>query len=186
MDTVVTDENDREKPSQASADVRLDPLTVSTLYAQHSDELRRFLVGVLGDHHLAADVLQLTFTKAIEVGHTARAESLKAWLFSVAYNEAMAIRRRQGVHERAARSVSCNFKPSETAEASLTRIETVQLVQAALEQLPPEQRTVVQLRIYDQMKFVQIADELKLPLGTVLSRMHTALRKLRKVFQGDM
>jgi DNA-directed RNA polymerase specialized sigma24 family protein len=45
--------------------------------------------------------------------------------------------------------------------------------------LPPEQRQVVQMRMYEQKKFITISQELGLPLGTVLTRMQAALKKLR-------
>src|SRR5207245_805834 len=54
---------------------RLDPAIVAGLYLKHGDELRRFLVGLLRDHDLAGDVMQVAFARAIEVGHTAQAES---------------------------------------------------------------------------------------------------------------
>src|SRR5438046_6788204 len=79
---------------------RIDPAVVAELYARHEAELRSFLVGVLRDVHLANDALQATFTKAIEVGHKAMKESLKGWLFRVAMNEALGMRRRQRTSDR--------------------------------------------------------------------------------------
>ncbi|MCA9247413.1 MAG: hypothetical protein KDA42_09870, partial [Planctomycetales bacterium] len=45
-------------------------------------------------------------------------------------------------------------------------------------ELPSEQREVVRMRIYEEKKFAEIAAELELPLGTVLTRMRLALKKL--------
>ena len=67
---------------------RLDPAVVAGLYEEYGGELRAFLTGVLRDSGLAADALQSTFVKAVERGHTAQADSLKGWLFRVAYHEA--------------------------------------------------------------------------------------------------
>jgi RNA polymerase sigma-70 factor (ECF subfamily) len=160
---------------------KINPAVVAALYVRHAEELRSFLIGVLRDHHLANDVLQITFAKAVEEGHTAHEESLKGWLFQVAYHEALAVRRRQAVHDRAARKLAQgDFRQVEAPEASLVRWETVQQVRAALEELPAEQRQVVRLRMYEQQKFSAIAEQLGVPLGTVLTRMQLALRKLRK------
>jgi RNA polymerase sigma-70 factor (ECF subfamily) len=52
-------------------------------------------------------------------------------------------------------------------------------VRAALDLLPAEQREVVKRRIHDKQKFVEIAAELQVPLGTVLTRMRAALAKLK-------
>jgi RNA polymerase sigma-70 factor (ECF subfamily) len=163
-----------------SEDGRLDPAVVAGLYLKHADELRRMLVGVLRDADLAGDVLQVAFARAVEVGHKAQAESFKAWLFRVAFNEAMAIRRRQAVHGRATDRIAAQGGPeSETPEVILCRFETVEQVRSALSELPIEQQQVVRMRIYEQKKFITIAEELGLPLGTVLTRMQLALKKLR-------
>src|ERR1700722_11666213 len=76
-----------------------------SLFLAHGAELRRFVLGVVRDPSLADDVLQATFVKAIELGHTARTETLKGWLFRVAYHEALAVRRRQGVKDKAYRKL---------------------------------------------------------------------------------
>ena len=165
---------------------KLDPQAVARLYVQHSDEMRRFLVGLLRSHALADEALQATFVKAIESGHQAQAETQKGWLFRVAYHEAMAVRRRQGVHKRAADQLSrMNGRAVEEPDKNLARAETVSTVRAALDRLPPDQQQVVRLRIFEDKKFKDIAHELGVPLGTVLTRMHAALAKLRQRLQGE-
>jgi RNA polymerase sigma-70 factor (ECF subfamily) len=58
------------------------------------------------------------------------------------------------------------------------RWENVARVKAALDCLPPEQREVVHKRIYEQQTFAAIAEETGAPLGTVLTRMRLALKRL--------
>ena len=163
----------------------IDPAVVAGLYVQHSEELRRFLTGVLRDPELASEVLQGAFAKAVDLGQTVQTDSLKAWLFRVAYNEALAIRRRKAVHERATRELLADAPLSEGPEASLVRFETVERVRAALELLPAEQREVVRRRIYEGQKFATIAHQTGLPLGTVLTRMKLALNKLRERLRSE-
>jgi RNA polymerase sigma-70 factor (ECF subfamily) len=166
-------------------DSSLDPAVVAALYIEHGEELRRFLLGILRDAQLASDVLQATFTKLVERGHETRSQSRKAWLFRVAYHEAMAYRRRQGVGDRVLRNVAWHAHTRENngaacpAEEPLLRLEAVQSVRDALEHLPAEQRQVVRMRIYEEKTFAVIAKELKIPLGTALGRMRAALIKLR-------
>lgn len=165
---------------------KIDSALVSALYEEHSQELRRFLFGVLRDHDLATDALQNAFSKMIEVGHTARQETLKGWLFRVAYHEALALRRRQGVDSKAMRKIaSAGPAPSESPDEALCRSEAIDRVRDALEQLPAEQRQVVRMRMYQQQTFAAIAAELGLPLGTVLTRMKLAVDKLRLKLAGD-
>lgn len=160
----------------------MDPAAVAALYVEHAHELRCFLIGVLRDGELANEALQAAFAKAIEVGHTARDETRKAWLFRVALNEALALRRREAIGDKVTRKVAWTSRSAneETPFAEVMRFETVQQVRDALETLPADQRQVVQLRIYEEKTFATIAEELNIPLGTVLTRMRLALRKLKK------
>ena len=48
-----------------------------------------------------------------------------------------------------------------------------------LDQLSPDQRQIVRLRIYEEKTFAEISRELKIPLGTALGRMRAALQKLK-------
>jgi len=163
---------------------KLDPAVVAALYVDHAEQLRRFLLGLLRDPSLANDVLQATFTKAMQVGHTTSAESRKAWLFQVAYNEAAAIRRRQAIASRATRQwVWSQQVIDDAADQPLIRFETVEAVRAALAELPAKQRQVVRMRIYEEKTFATIAEELGIPLGTALARMRAALEKLRRSVQ---
>jgi RNA polymerase sigma-70 factor (ECF subfamily) len=146
--------------------------------------LRRFLLGLLRDAASANDVLQATFAKAVEVGHATSPESRKAWLFQVAYREAMALRRREAAASRATERLVWTQRPADDpADEPLIRFETVEAVRAALEKLPEKQRQLVQMRIYEEKTFATIAEELDIPLGTALARMRSALGKLRQCVQ---
>lgn len=165
---------------------KIDPALVAAMYAEHADELRNFLIGVLRNAEAAGEVVQATFAKAVEVGHTAHEETLKGWLFRVAFHEALAYRRRMAVHDKATRRLAWN--PRDEAESphdSVVRGETVESLRTALEALPAEQKKVVSMRIYDEKTFAVIAAELGVPLGTVLTRMQLALRKLRRSMSRD-
>jgi RNA polymerase sigma-70 factor (ECF subfamily) len=159
---------------------QLDPSIVAALYVEHGEELRRFLQGILRDAQLTSDCLQATFAKMVQKGHMAREETRKAWLFRVAYHEAMAYRRREGVGDKVLRRVAWHTSESAgAADEPLLRMEAVESVREALDELPAEQRQIVRMRIYDEKTFAVIAKELKIPLGTALGRMRTALIKLR-------
>lgn len=152
------------------------------VWLEHAEELRRFVLGVTRDADLTADVLQNTFAKAVEQAGSVAAGSFKAWLFKVAYNEAMLHHRRKATGEKVIRRVAWEVEGAlgpVTPEAVLARREVIDSVRTALQGLPASQQDVVRRRMYEQQKFVDIAEELGLPLGTVLSRMQLALKKLR-------
>ena len=68
---------------------------------------------------------------------------------------------------------------TERPEQPLVRREIVDQVREAMESLPASQRQVLQARVYEDKTFAQIAAEMRLPLGTVLTHMRRALEKLR-------
>ncbi len=175
-----------DKPNNDKSDsIPLDPSVVAALYVQHGEELRRFLLGILRDAQLTADVLQATFVKMVERGHQTQEATRKAWLFRVAYHEAIAYRRREGLGDKILRRVAADTPAWHTngaaggADEPLLRLESVQSVREALDELPAEQRQVVRMRIYEEKTFATIAKELKIPLGTALGRMRAATQKLK-------
>ena len=178
----------------SNEDGRIASDAIKQLYEQHATELNAFLLGVLRDRDLVSEALQATFVKAMESGHTARADTIKGWLFRVAFNEAMSIRRRQTIHQKAISKLSW-LQPGATTAGGSNSIqggferachkETVERIRAAIGQLPDEQQHVVRARIYDQQKFADIASELGVPLGTVLTRMRLAVTKLSARLKSD-
>lgn len=169
----------------AAGEGQLNPTTVAALYVAHGEELRRFLVGVLRDGQLAADVLQVAFARLMERGHETKEESRKAWLYRVAYHEAMLVKRRQAIGDKAVRRAAWQQNgQGESADEVLIRYESVEAVREALDQLRPEERQIVRMRIYEEKKFITIAQELNIPIGTALGRMRTALIKLRERLAG--
>ena len=169
------------------AQATIDPAHVAALYAEYGAELRRFVLGVVRDPEVAGDVLQGTFARAVERGHTARTETIKGWLFQVAFREALTARRRQQSREQASRRLAAlGFHGVERPEEGLIREETVLAVRKAIAELPKEQSKVVWARMYEDKTFAQIAEESGLPLGTVLTRMRLALEKLKRTLRtGD-
>jgi len=70
----------------------------------------------------------------------------------------------------------------QSAMQSLVRDEEVARLRALMQQLPDEQQFVVRQRIQEEKTFAVIAEELQVPLGTVLTRMRLAIQKLQKWF----
>jgi RNA polymerase sigma-70 factor (ECF subfamily) len=160
---------------------RLDTAVVAALFADYEQELLSFLQGVLRDRQAASDVLQTTFAKLTERGHEVRQESRKAWLFRVAFHEAMLLKRKAATGDRVLRQAAWTRPEAESgADERLIRSEAAERVRAALDELPAEQRRIVRMKIYEEKTFAVIAAELNIPLGTALARMRSGLEKLRR------
>ena len=160
---------------------RIDPEEVGRWFRQYGGPLRSFLLGVTSDPDAAEEALQATFTKAMETGHTARAETLKGWLFRVAYNEAMlAGRKRQRQDRSLKRLAETPLTETATPEDLVSLDESIRGVRKLIDELSEDQQAVLRMRIYENKTFRVIAEELGAPLGTVLTRMRSALAKLHQ------
>jgi RNA polymerase sigma-70 factor (ECF subfamily) len=178
---------DRANSGQSVTCERLSVESVRALYEVHGRDVLAFLTGVLRNGDAAQDACQATFQKLLESGHEAQAETIRGWLFKVAFNEAMAVRRRQGRDERVQQKYlhQCEFEEHDGSLDLLVQAEDIARLKTLLSQLPPEQQAVVQRRLGEDKTFADIAEQLKLPLGTVLTRMRLAMQKLQKMFGRD-
>lgn len=171
---------------------RLPPNQAGALYLEHSEQLTAFAWGLLRNRELAREVVQVTFGKALEHAGSIPPEGRKAWLFRVARNEALAIRRRDGVaqraHERLARqgtaeAVTATDGDEERPDSQLLRREQLASIEEALQELPEAQRDVVRKKFFEDRTFAEIATETGCPLGTILTRMRLALGKLEQALK---
>ena len=143
---------------------QIDREAVAALFREHAEELRRFLTGVLRDPQLANDALQAAFVKLVERGAETAEETRKAWLFRVAYNEALQVRRRQATGHSVLQKVAWSAElVGRAADELLLRGERIEEVRQALTKLPYEQEQIVRMRIYEEKTFAVIAEELKIP-----------------------
>jgi RNA polymerase sigma-70 factor (ECF subfamily) len=88
------------------------------------------------------------------------------------------VRRRHGVRLVELERVP-ELRGADPFAAGLARDE----IGRALRDLPPEQRAVVVLRFWRDLPLEDIADRLELPLGTVKSRLHYAMRAMRSTLE---
>lgn len=158
--------------------------SAAALWRAHQQELYRCVLGIVKDEATAQDAVQIALTRYLEQGAQVAPESRRSWLFRVAANAALEAKRRETRERRhGARVAAWNVQIRGSADgvqgSELERGERVARVRAALDSLPAEQREVVWRRIHGSQKFVEIAAELQIPLGTVLTRMRAALAKLK-------
>jgi len=150
-----------------------DPIAyVEVLYTQHGPAILRYLHRLVGPK-MAEDMLQDTFVQAVT--HVDRLDgvvSCKAWLFKVAKNMAINHHRKKGKQVDVAWD-SLALSPSQEDG----RLEPMR---RAIQKLSPDHRETVLLRWYDELSYEEIAHVLQIPVGTVRSRLHHSLQKLRQ------
>lgn len=162
------------------------------LVERYHDPLLTFLYRLTGQRQVAEDVFQEAFLQvhqSLESFDVTR--SFKPWLFTIAANKGRdALRKMQ---RRAA--VSLSLRPREGQGDELIDLieievpgpgkwleseETSRMVQRAVDQIPPRLREILLLAYFQRLSYMQIAEQLGIPVGTVKSRLHSAVAAFAK------
>jgi RNA polymerase sigma-70 factor (ECF subfamily) len=156
------------------------------LYQRHRLGLFRFLCGLCGDPTLAEEVFQDTWMSLIRSQSLQREAVLfKTWLYQIARNRLIDHWRKSGRQQgrQEAFDEQRHDQPCSATDPaqqfSLSRDQ--ERLQAALADLPPEQREVFLLRAHGELELHEIAELTRTPAETVKSRLRYALQKLRRL-----
>jgi RNA polymerase sigma-70 factor (ECF subfamily) len=147
--------------------------------AAHIPRLRRYARALTGDGHRADDLVQDTLERALAKFHLwRRGSDLRAWMFTIMHNVFI----NQLKHRR-------ELALDEAAEAGLEgapRSDPLELrdLDAALRQLPAEQREVLLLVGLEQLSYAEASQALRVPVGTVMSRLSRGRERLRGLMSG--
>lgn len=163
---------------------RGDAAAFEALYARHRGGLFRFVLRGLTSRALAEEVFQETWARVIAARVRYRPEAkFSTWLYQIAHNLVVdSYRRTRPEHggEKAELQMAQQPAPEgEQPDRELSEFERRRQLQLALEQLPEEQRLVVQLRLEQELSLEQIGEITGVGRETVKSRLRYAMDKLR-------
>jgi RNA polymerase sigma-70 factor, ECF subfamily len=162
------------------------------LFERYREPAYRVAYRVTGRIEDALDVVQDSFISAFEnLGRFQRDAGFKTWLLRIATNRALDLLRSRKVRLAAPLDGSEDHPLEPAADGAdelggavlqtLERAELRERLHRALESLPPDQRAVFALYAEGEMTYGQIAEVLGIPIGTVMSRLFHARRRLREI-----
>jgi RNA polymerase sigma-70 factor (ECF subfamily) len=165
------------------------------LIHRYERELYRYLARYLGDPTLAEDVFQNTFFQVhMKRGLYENGRAFRPWLYSIATHQAVDQLRKAGRHPTISLDQQVTPNQREAGSGSLLDLlenegngplkelqdqERREWVRSSIKRLPESLRQTLILAYYQDLKYREIADILKIPVGTVKSRLHAALSKLQ-------
>lgn len=156
-------------------------MTITELVSQHYDAVYRLAYRLSGTAHDAEDIAQQAFLDAQrKLDQLRDPSSAKAWLCMIARNLF-----RRKLRDAGPNSTTLEAIAEPIGEEDPEPLDTTSL-QQALGQLPPEFRTVLVLYYFQNLSYQQIADELELPIGTVMSRLSRGKQHLRQRLKSDL
>lgn len=149
------------------------------IVSRYYDEIYHFCLYLTGQETDSYDITQEVFLRFIKYVDSYQYRNLKGYLLIIARN----LCRDYFHHAKDTSSIEeVLFLGKE--DLNLTSLEDRMLLHKALSQLPVNQREVVVLRIYEELRFHEIAAILGCNLSTVKSRFRLGVKNLRKIMTG--
>jgi RNA polymerase sigma-70 factor (ECF subfamily) len=151
---------------------------------QYSEQLYWQVRRIVLTHDDANDVVQNALLKAWNAIATFKGESkLQTWLSRIAINEALDFMRKQKSHPTLSTDdIQLGLANQLMADRYFDGDETEAQLQQAIAQLPDVQKTVFQLRYYDEMKYSEISKVLGTSEGALKASYHIAVKKITDFF----
>jgi RNA polymerase sigma-70 factor (ECF subfamily) len=161
------------------------------LVEKYRQRVWRLAYNILRDREDAWDVAQEAFIRAYQALPTFRGQSaFYTWLYRIVMNLAADRARSRGARGRAFgtervpeddwdRVLPDQNPGDEAPDAAAARREQRRKIEQALETLPEHHRRIVVLSDLEGLSYREIADTLEVPMGTVMSRLHNARKRLR-------
>src|SRR5580704_2397384 len=151
------------------------------LYDSHAQALFAFLLNFTRNEADTRDVLQEIFIKlAQKPGLLKGVRDERGFLIRLAHNQAIDLMRRRGTREKNYEQLAAETKDLFAATADADEQAFGRALAEALGELPPDQRAVVHLKLWEDLTFEQIAEALEIPPNTAASRYRYGLDKLRE------
>ena len=153
------------------------------LVQKYEHQVAATVIGMLGQTPETDDIGQETFIRFYRSLHRFRGDSsVGTYLTRIAINLSLNEIRRRNKHRHLTSSNSdIDIETFPDTGRKIEQKETRVIIQKAIQQLKPKFRTVVVLRLIDGYTTEETANILKLPLGTVLSRLARAQMKLKNI-----
>lgn len=145
---------------------------------RYYDEIYRFCLYLTGQATDSYDITQEVFLRFIKYVDSYEYRNLKGYLLIIARNLC-----RDYFHHSKDWCCVEDADYQGTEDMHLGNLEDRLLLQQALIQLPVKQREIVILRIYEELKFHEIAAMLGCNLSTVKSRFRLGIKNLRKILE---
>ena len=166
------------------------------LVHRYERELYNYLRRYLGDAEMAEDAFQSTFLQVhLKCDRFEPGRRVRPWLYTVATNQAIDAQRRDRRHRMVSLDRRCVGGGEDDSAGSLVELldgehaspaeelesaEQAREVRRAVDKLPESLREVLLLVYYQGLKYREAADVLSIPVGTVKSRLHAAIRRLNQ------
>ena len=168
-----------------------DEKALSTLINRHQGRLFGFIFSKIQDRDATEDVFQDTFIKVIQTlkrGNYNEQGKFLPWVMRIAHNLVIDYFRKNSRMPKFKNKQDFDIfsvisDGSLNAENKIVQSQIVENVRILLDELPEDQKTVIKMRIYQDMSFKEISENTGVSINTALGRMRYGLINLRKMIE---
>lgn len=150
------------------------------LYDAHASGVFHYLNGIVKSEADAKDLLQDFFIKLADVSLPSQIDNERAYLLRIAHRMAIDWLRR---HASRARAESVHPQAMFASQDDPDADRFARRVECALHELPADQRSIAEMKLWQGLTFEQIAEAQRIPLNTAASRYRYAIEKLRSLLR---
>jgi RNA polymerase sigma-70 factor (family 1) len=153
----------------------------SDLFRQHEHKLYTLALKLTKSDQLAKDIIQEVFLKLWDQRNQLTSiMNIEAWLYRVTENKIIDFLRKASADNRLKEKIWNQLQQIvNESEQYLAAKEYNQIIQKAIDQLPPQRKLIYQLNKENGMNYLDIADELQLSKHTVKNQLSTAIKSVR-------
>jgi len=153
------------------------------IFKQHEQKLYSLALRITKSDLYAKDVVQEVFLKLWEYREEMQAiKNIEAWLYRLTENKIIDFLRKASADDRLKEAVWNNLlKSFNETEALVAAKEYNQVIQKAIEQLPPQRKLIYYLNREEGLNYQEIAKELHISKHTVKNQLSSALQSIRKL-----
>lgn len=134
----------------------------------------RFARWLVRDESLAEDALQEACVKALRAFDTLNETTARGWFMAIVRNaclDALRERSREAINEPYDEAAHASADTADSPEEALVRTSEARWIRAEVARLPPDYREAIVLREFEGLTYREISEVVRVPIGTVMSRL---------------
>ena len=168
-----------------------DESVLEKLLHRHRDKIFGFIYSKVRNQELTEDLFQDTLFKVVRTlkkGKYIEEGKFLSWVIRIAHNIIIDHYRKQNKMKNVYESEDFSMfdilhDDDLDAEKQMIRKQMIAKIRILIEQLPKDQKTVLKMRMYEELSFQEIAEKTQVSINTALGRMRYALINIRKIIE---
>src|SRR5437899_3081409 len=168
---------------------REDLLSFEAVMLPHLDAAHNLARWLLRNEQDAQDIVQEAYLRAFKSFGGFHGSNGRAWLLTIVRNTAYTLLKKNHAVDLTTpfdEEIHASGREAVSPAAILERAEDAELIKNAMDELPAEFREILTLRHQEELSYQEIGEILKIPTGTVMSRLARARAKLREYLTSQM